>query len=91
MHIADILIYIAGIVWTIETIPQIVKLVKTKQTAGISSMFFVLCSIAYVFFLIGNIMLKQWSVVFSHAIPFINILIIITLVTKYKNDTHKNN
>ena len=50
-NLANILIYIAGILWTIETIPQIIKIIKTKQTEGISLCFFVMCICAYVLFI----------------------------------------
>lgn len=83
MNIADILIYIAGILWMIEAIPQIYKLIKTKETSGISMFFFGLCASAYTLFLIGNIMLKQWSVVIAHIVPFLNVLTIIILVKIY--------
>ena len=84
---ANLLIYLAGILWTIETIPQIIKLVRTKQTEGISLCFFIMCLIAYVCFIIGNLMLKNISVVIAHTFPFINLSIISILIIKYRKET----
>ena len=84
MSIADILIIIAGLLWTIESIPQIIKLISTKKTEGISLLFFIICLIAYILFLIGNIILKNWSVVIAHCLPFINLSIISYLIIKYR-------
>ncbi len=82
--LANGLIYLAGILWTIETIPQIIKLVRTKKTEGISLLFFVMCIIAYMCFLTGNIILRNFSVVIAHVFPFINLSIILFLVIKYR-------
>lgn len=84
MIIADSLIIFAGVLWTIETFPQILQLLRTKKTEGISLSFFLLCNVAYIFFLTGNIMLKHWSVVIANILPFVNISIIIGLVIKYR-------
>lgn len=81
---ANILIYIAGLLWTIETIPQIIKLIKCKKTEGISFCFFVMCIIAYICFITGNLMLKNISVVIAHLFPFINLSIICFLIVKYR-------
>ena len=82
--LANFLIIFSGYLWTIETIPQIVHLVRTKKTEGISLPFFIICVTAYIFFLTGNFMLKNWSVVIAHAFPFINLIIINFLIVKYR-------
>ena len=84
MDLANTLIYIAGILWTIEALPQIVKLIRTKEVKGISTFFFAICFIAYLLFIIGNIMLRNKSVVIAHIFPFINISTILYLLIKYK-------
>jgi len=84
MQIADLLILIAGLLWTVESIPQIIKLIRTKNTEGISLLFFLICLTAYILFLIGNTMLKNWSVVIAHCLPFVNLTIITSLIIKYR-------
>jgi MtN3 and saliva related transmembrane protein len=83
--LANALIYLAGILWTIETLPQIYKLWKTKKAEDISLAFFMICITAYIIFISGNIMLKNWSVVIAHIFPFINLIIINVLIIKYRN------
>lgn len=85
-NFANILIYIAGLLWTIETLPQIYKLWKTKQSEDISLTFFIICVSGYTLFIIGNIMLKQWSVVVAHLLPFVNLCIINILILKYRGN-----
>ena len=71
MHnLANIFILIAGGLWFIETLPQIWHLIKTKKTEGISLLFFLICAVAYISFITGNLILKNWSVVIAHLFPF---------------------
>jgi len=88
--LADILIYCAGILWSVECVPQIAKLVKTKNTTGISLLFFSICLLAYTLFLIGNLLLGQWSVIIANLLPFIMISIIVYLVIKYRKEKIEN-
>lgn len=88
MMLADIFIYVAGILWAVECIPQIVKLVKTKNTDGISLLFFCICSLAYILFLIGNLLLRQWSVAVANLLPFTMISIIVYLVIRYRSENN---
>jgi len=82
--LADTLIYLAGILWAIECIPQIIKLLRTKNTTGISLLFFSICLLAYILFLVGNLLLGQWSVIVANSLPFIMISNIIYLVVRYR-------
>lgn len=82
--LADTLIYCAGILWAVETIPQILKLVRTKNTTGISLLFFCICLFAYTLFLIGNLLLGQWSVIIANSLPFVMIGVIVYLVIRYR-------
>lgn len=49
MTIGKILIYIAGLLWGIELIPQIVKTYKTKRVEDISLPFFVMCGLYFIY------------------------------------------
>lgn len=84
--LADILIYCAGVLWAVECLPQIIKLLRTKNTGGISLLFFCICLLAYILFLTGNLLLKQWSVVFANLLPFIMISIIIFLIISIRTN-----
>lgn len=84
MRIADILILTAGFLWTIESVPQILKILRTKKTEGLSLLFFGTCFTAYILFLTGTIIQRNWSIMFANLFPFINMLIINFLIIKYR-------
>lgn len=81
-QVANILFSVAGILWFFEGIPQIIKLIKRKSSDDISLFYFYMCVTAFILFLTGAILLKNWYLVFGHILPFININIIIFLVHK---------
>ena len=83
MTLADTLIAIAGILWAIELIPQLIKTIKTKRVKDISIIFLSLCFIAYIFFLIGCYLKKEWVLLFSHMLPWINLIILLGFTIKY--------
>ena len=82
--IANILFVIAGFLFCIETIPQIIKLLKRKSSDDISLMLFVICLFALILFEIGALLIKNIYLFFSNFLPLINISIIIYLIRKYR-------
>jgi len=82
--IANYLVILAGILWALELYPQIYKTWKTKQVKDISLFFISLCSVAYVLFISGCILMKSWALVFSHLLPFINVCVLFVLILKYR-------
>ena len=85
MNIGNILICIAGILWGIELIPQLVKTHKTKKVEDISILFFSICLVAYISYGIGNVMLENWIIVIAHIPSFICLSIMLGFLFKYKN------
>lgn len=83
-NLADVLIYGAGFLWGIELIPQIRKTYKTKNVEGLSLSFFAICLVAYVFYAIGNIMLKNWNIVISHIPSLCLFLVQLIMIIKYR-------
>jgi len=83
-QIGNILFIVAGILWTIEFIPQLIKILRTKSVQDISLLFLILCLIAYIIFIVGCLLIKNWFLFFSHFIPFVNVLIVFILVLKYR-------
>lgn len=81
--LGDILIYIGGILWGIELIPQIHKTIKTKNVTGISLFFYIICYIAYLSSSLGLIINKNWNVVFSYIPSFILLMWMIILILMY--------
>ena len=82
--IANSLIYLAGLLWGIDLVPQVIKTVKTKCVKGISLAFYIICLSAYIIYTIGNIMLKNWNIVIAHIPSFICLLTMIILILKYR-------
>jgi uncharacterized protein with PQ loop repeat len=83
-HIANVLIYSAGLIWGIELIPQITKTYKSKDVSGISLAFFSMCLFAYAIYMIGNAILQQWNIVIAHIPSLIFNLVMVVLIVRYK-------
>jgi uncharacterized protein with PQ loop repeat len=84
MGLADILLYAAGLIWGCDTLAQIIKTLKAKSTKGVSYIYFYLSWFAYVIYIIGNYMLENWIVVYSHIPGLIGTSVILLLLWKYR-------
>lgn len=84
MNLGNLLIVLAGLIWAIELIPQIQRTIRTKSVEDISLSFFVLCTFAYVAYLIGNAILKNWVIFFAHVPSLIMNLIMVVLIIVYR-------
>ena len=82
--IGNILFVIAGCLWGIELIPQLIKTFKTKSVGDFSSFFLILCLIAYILFIVGCALINNMYLLFSHIIPTINVIILCMLYRRYK-------
>jgi uncharacterized protein with PQ loop repeat len=76
-------IYVAGIIWGIELIPQIKLILKTKNVDGISLSFFLASLTAYAIYMLGMGLLSNWGIVLAH-IPSL-VLTFWTLILIIKN------
>jgi len=76
--------FIAGVLWGIELIPQIIKTIKTKTVEDFSLFFPCLCVSAYLCFFVGCIGMKNWVLFFAHLFPFVNLIILLILILKYR-------
>lgn len=90
-NIGNILFLIAGLLWAIELIPQLIKTIRTKSVGDISLFFFTLCFIAYLIFIAGCYLIGNWFLFFSHLVPFINVSILLYLVLRYRKSKVKCN
>ena len=84
--IANGLIYLAGVLWGIELIPQVIKTLKTKNVEGISLAFYMICLIAYIVYGMGNIMLGNWNIVIAHIPSLVLFSTMLILVLKYRKN-----
>ena len=78
------LIYLAGILWFVEMIPQITKTVKTKDVSSISLAYFIICFLAYLIYCIGNVLLANTAIVLAHIPSMFLTLIMLILIFKYR-------
>lgn len=83
-NIGNILIYIAGIIWGIELIPQLIKTYKTKNVESISLIFFIFSLLAYIIYLIGNTILQNWNIIIAHIPSLILTFWMVILIIKYR-------
>ena len=84
MNLGNVLIVLAGLIWAIELVPQIHRTVRKKSVDDISLSFFVLCTFAYVAYLIGNAILKNWVIFFAHVPSLIMNLVMVFLIIVYR-------
>ena len=84
MKLSETLFIVAGTLWALELLPQLWKTLRTKDVQGISIFFISLCTTAYIIFITGCFLIKNWALLFSHVVPFINVCILLYLVLKYR-------
>ena len=82
--VANILIYIAGILWCLDLLPQITKTIRTKKVEDLSILFLAMSFVAYLVFICGNIITKNWHVAIVHMPPVIANLTMVGLYFKYR-------
>ena len=80
----NILIYVAGAIWGIELIPQLIKTYETKNVKSISLAFFIFSLLAYSIYIVGNIILQNWNIVISHIPSLILTFWMVILLIKYR-------
>lgn len=78
------LIILAGLLWVVELVPQIIKTVKSKSVDDLSLHFFVICLLAYIAYLTGNAILKNWVIFFAHVPSLIMNFIMVVLIVIYR-------
>lgn len=82
--ILQIIVYSAGAVVMLSTIPQIYKIVKTKQAKGISVTSYILLSISQALWLIYGILKADNKLIITNSILLLLIIIILLLVIYYE-------
>ena len=82
--LSDILLYVAGILWGIELIPQIAQTIKTKCVRDLNLVFFSMCIFAYVLSIIGNGIVNNWVIVYASGPSLVGNAIMVYLILKYR-------
>ena len=73
---------LAAILTTISFVPQVIQVLKTKNTEGISLGMYALFVSGVFLWLIHGIMIQDWPIIASNAVTFV--LASIVLYTKIK-------
>jgi len=76
--------YISGILMLISGLPQIIKLVKTKNSADISLLSYFITIIAVSFMLYESIYSANMRLIFANGISIIIMTVIVILILVYK-------
>ena len=89
MDIAQILGWIATILFSIMLVPQIIKTIRTKDTSGVSLMLFIIYLIANIFALAYAILIFQSPLVLKYSIAIFTAVLYIILFLIYFNQKKK--
>lgn len=68
---AEIVGYVAGILTTISFLPQAIKIIKTRDTSGISLLMYFLLTIGVVLWAIYGILLGKLEIIVPNLITLI--------------------
>ena len=75
---------IAGCLTTFALAPQVIKLMKYKNTKSISLIMCIMQITGVFFWLVHGLMINDFAVIFANAVSFIFISIILLYKIKYK-------
>ena len=75
---------IAGILTTLAFVPQVVQVVRTKQTRDISLLMFVIFTCGVLCWLIYGLLVDSLPIILANSVVFVLALIILTYKIKYK-------
>ena len=84
MNIAQVLGWIATILFSVMIIPQMVKTIRLKDTSGVSLLLFIIFLIANVIALTYAILINQSPLVVKYVVAIITTLVYIGIYAYYK-------
>jgi len=82
--IIEIIGYVAAFCTTFAFLPQVIKVIKTKDTSSISLGMYFIYIIGVTCWLIFGLMTNYLSIILANIITFILALVVIILKLKYK-------
>ena len=75
---------VAAILTTISSLPQAIKIIKTKKTRDISLLMYIILTIGVFLWLVYGIMDYDLLIIFANSITLIIVVSILSLKIKYK-------
>ena len=88
MDVAQILGWIATILFSVMLIPQIIKTMRSKDTSGVSLLLFVIYLIANVIALIYALLIYQPPLIIKYILAIATTVFYIGLFAVYNSRTH---
>jgi len=79
----DIIGYIAGFLTSISQLPQVIRVVKTKETKSISLLTYIILFLGIVLWLIYGILTRDFPLIIANSITVISTLTIIRYKIKF--------
>ncbi len=83
-NIAQILGWVATILFSIMIVPQMVKTIKTKSTQGVSIWFFIIYLIANIVAIVYAFLIEQFPLIFKYSIAILTTIFYIALYFIYR-------
>ncbi len=74
---------IAGTCTTISFLPQVIKIIKTKETKDISISMYIVLATGILLWMIYGILIKDLPVILANSISFVLAIIVLILKIKY--------
>ena len=75
---------IAACLTTFSFVPQVVKVIKTKDTSGISLLMYLMSCLGIFLWMVHGLMTKDSALFYANLVTFILALIILVYKLKYK-------
>ncbi|MGE5480385.1 MAG: SemiSWEET transporter [Chloroflexota bacterium] len=76
--------FVAAGLTTGSFIPQVIKILKTKQAKGISIAMYIIYVIGISFWLLYGIMIKQYPIIFANTLTLLLSSTVLLMKIKYK-------
>jgi MtN3 and saliva related transmembrane protein len=84
MTIIEIIGYLAAFFTTISFIPQVVKVIKDKQTRNISLQMYLIFTVGILMWLIYGILIFSLPIIMANTFTLVFAIIILSYKLKYK-------
>ncbi|MEK6846585.1 MAG: PQ-loop repeat-containing protein [Nanoarchaeota archaeon] len=89
MDVAQILGWIATLLFSVMVVPQMLKTIKTKDTSGVSLALFVIYLVGNIIALIYALLISQPPLVFKYVVAILTTIIYIGLFVFYYRSKNK--
>ena len=75
---------IAACLTTFSFVPQVIKVIKTKDTSGISLLMYLMSCLGIFLWMVHGLMIKDSALFYANLVTFVLALIVLVYKVKYK-------